>query len=514
MTTQPKELTLRGYFDIMRRQRWLILGVALICAAAAFGYSKVKTKTYSATASLSVNDPNQGLSLLGSSSFSGQTPLQESSAAAPQVTRPEVVAGVERQLGAKATSSAVSAAVDPNSYVINITATSHSATQAAATANAFASVDAALTTKEARRQYQQQAASVGQLLKHIKPSSTQGITTAATLARLQNLATFATPLNINTRAAVPGSPSSPKPLLYTVVALIFGLLLGIAVATGRDALDRRLRHSNDVSRVLNHPVIGHVRAKALGRSGAPLASSNGRAALEEPDRESFRILRQNMSYLGVAPERRIVLVTSSVGEEGKSTVAACLAVATAEQGKRTLLVECDLRKPVLARRFGIKETPGLTDYLTGNAEPQAVLQPVAGIVERLNGSAPTLTGGRPEGPNLVCITAGTSVHGPAELLASQRFHTFLAEVSEVYDTVILDTAPLLPVADTLGIVPAASSLIVCVRLEQTTREQARAAQSALDRLPERPVGLVLTDVRQPKDGNYYGTYGAPTPASA
>jgi non-specific protein-tyrosine kinase len=84
----------------------------------------------------------------------------------------------------------------------------------------------------------------------------------------------------------------------------------------------------------------------------------------------------------------------------------------------------------------------------------------------------------------------------------------LTEVSGVYDTVILDTPPLLPVADTLAIVPDVSALVVCIRLEHTTRDQARAAQSALDRLPERPVGLVLTDVRGQGDSYYYGEYAA------
>jgi capsular exopolysaccharide synthesis family protein len=203
-----------------------------------------------------------------------------------------------------------------------------------------------------------------------------------------------------------------------------------------------------------------------------------------------------------------VLVTSSGPQEGKSTVAAGLAVATAEAGKRTLLVECDLRQPVLADRLGIKAAPGLTDYLTGNAQPHEILQPV-GVAQPLNGTGP-LQASESLASNLVCISSGSRVARPAEQLGSKRFHDFITEVSAVYDTVILDTAPLLSVADTLAIVPAASLLLVCVRLERTKRDQAGAARAALDRLPARPVGIVITDARHQGDG-YYDFYGTPSP---
>jgi len=184
----------------------------------------------------------------------------------------------------------------------------------------------------------------------------------------------------------------------------------------------------------------------------------------------------------------------------------------ADAGKRTLLVECDLRRPALATRFGINPTPGLTDYLSGNADPDEILQTLPVATAAGNGNGPPKPAQITS--NLVCITAGTTVPRPAEMLASERFRAFLTQVSEAYDLVILDTAPLLPVADTLGILPNVSTLLICVRLAQTTRDQARATQSALDRLPEkRAVGLVLTDVRENEDG-YYGYYAAPTPARA
>ncbi len=501
----------------MRRQRVLIVLVTVICAAAALGFSLAQKPSYDATSSLAVSDPSQGLALLGGTYVSGQTPLQLVSIAAPQVTRPAVVAGVKHALNSPLSISAlragVTVSIDPNSYLADITASNRSAAQAATLANAFATTDAALTTSQARAQFRAQANAVSKELRHMSPLSPQAATTAETLARLRNLSSVATPLTVSASASVPTSPSSPKTARNVIAALLFGLLLGIALATGRDVLDRRLRRSEDVTQVLDHPVVGHIRAQALGHAGVPAKSGSeeGLGPLDDPDEESFRILRQNVRYLAAATGTSTVLVTSAMAQEGKSTVAACLAVTTAEAGMRTLLVECDLRRPVLSDRFGIKDSPGLTDYLTGNTEPHEILQPVPGpgLADRPNGNGSVAPTGQQEGCNLVCITSGTTVPRPAELLASDRFHRFLSEVSEAYDSVILDTAPLLPVADTLGIIPDVATLLVCVRLERTTRDQARAAQAALDRLPERPVGLVLTDVRGNQDGYYHGYYGAP-----
>ena len=162
--------------------------------------------------------------------------------------------------------------------------------------------------------------------------------------------------------------------------------------------------------------------------------------------------------------------------------------------KRTLLIDCDMRRPSIAGRLGIADTPGLSDYLNGEAQPSEILRVVSTSAKD------------PGAPQFVCIPAGRAVPNHAELLQSARFGKLLEEVSAVYDRVILDTPPLLPVSDTLSVLPQVDGLLLCVRLGQTTRDEAVAAKATLEHLPSKPIGLVLTGAEEAASPYYVGSY--------
>jgi capsular exopolysaccharide synthesis family protein len=189
-----------------------------------------------------------------------------------------------------------------------------------------------------------------------------------------------------------------------------------------------------------------------------------------------------------------VAVTSPLAEEGKSTVAGLYAYVNALAGRRTVLIECDLRRPVVAARFGVEEEPGLTDYLLEEAKPREVLRSV-----RIEG---------PTAEPLPIIPGGRPAAQPAELLASSRFEEFLAQVATAYELVVLDCPPLLPVGDTLELLPQVEAVLLCIRIGQTTRDQAAAAKKALDHLPPRPTGVVVTGLDPGGEDDYYGYYSA------
>jgi Mrp family chromosome partitioning ATPase len=174
-----------------------------------------------------------------------------------------------------------------------------------------------------------------------------------------------------------------------------------------------------------------------------------------------------------------------------------LAIAYALIGNRVLLVECDLRRPVLAERLGLVTQPGITDWLNGDAKPAEVVQRVP-LDEATAGNGATGNEGAP----LAAIVAGNSSPRAAELLASGRFREFLDQVSAAFDLVVLDCAPLLTLGDTLQVLPHVDAVLVCARVHRTTREQAHAAKAALDHLPPRPAGAVVTGLR-PGHGDYY-----------
>jgi tyrosine-protein kinase len=323
---------------------------------------------------------------------------------------------------------------------------------------------------------------------------------AERVSRVTALSRSAEPVEVARAAAAPQDPVSPRPLRNGVIGALIGLVVGLLIAFVRDSFDRRLRGARDIEDELGLPLLGHVSADAMGRA---VVSNNGHKVLTEQDLESFRILRTNLEFLDVDNPARSVVVTSGLPGEGKSTVSTALAATSALSGKRTLLVECDLRRPQVADRFGLPDGPGLAEYLAGKAEPKEVLRKIV-LAPSSDGNG---NGAKPEAdagaPSLMCITAGTAPPRPAEMLGSQKFATFLEEVRDAYDFVALDSSPLLSVSDTLELVPRVDAVILCIRAAQTTQEQARAA--AIERLPDKPTALVVTGIK-PGEAENYGYY--------
>jgi capsular exopolysaccharide synthesis family protein len=497
---------LRDVLGLLRRQKWVIIGTMLLAVAAAVAYSLLKTKEYEARAQIQFVDQSQYLSTIGAAvPSSGQTPAQTAAQGAERVTSAEVVSAVAQDVDSGLSESeikdSVVTAVNPDSSLVSLTATAKSAKLAADLANAFAIETKNVLTQRQRSQFLSQARSLTQSVKRLDDTSIDKQISLQNAAQLRSVAKVATPVEVASPATEPGSPSSPRPVRDGVLALALGLIFGIVLAFLRDSLDRRLTDPHDVQRTLQMPMLGYVKAKSLGGAGL---TGNGRS----PDRdlEPFRILRANVEFLAGNQPLRTIAVTSPLAREGKSTVAAGLATAAALRGRRVLLAECDLRRPVFADRLEVPSSPGITDWATGKAEAADVIRSVP-IATR---NSPGSEGQEETAPeqSLTVISAGSFTPEPAELLASRRFREFIEEVREAYDLIVLDCAPLLSVGDALEVLPLVDAALLCVRLDRTTRDQALAAKAAIERMPERPLGLVVTGVRSGQEGYSYGYYSS------
>ncbi len=513
---------LSDYLAVLRRYALLIVALMIIGAGLGYFDAKRQTPVYRSSASVQFEDPSKDLNIVGIGGSSSVNPETLAAAASATVNQPNLLAKVAAGLGGHVPVAsligAVSGSVSAATGNLQITVTSSRPAFAARVANAVAAVVASTNNHAARGQFAALARQIQTRITALESSGATGTRKATgigeqllfyddELARANTLKQFAKSAQVATTALPPGAPISPSVTRSAILGLVLGLLLGVLAAFLADAFDRRLRNHGDIESAFPVPVLGYVRQDMLGG----FAYTNGGANAERQfDIEAFRIMRRNLEFLIDGRGARTIVVTSGLPEEGKTTVAGSLAFALAAAGKRTLLVDCDLRRPALTQRLKLEGGPGMSEFLAGEAEPPEILRTLhvgatANGVSAANGAAAANGDGHPPGDHdLVVVPAGTPRADSAELLGSEAFEVFLAEVSQVYDVVILDSSPLLPVADALEMLPHADGVILCARESQTTRAEARATVTALAHLGDRPVGLVVTGVRPRR--NDYASY--------
>ena len=500
MNDTPRYATLQDYLRVARERRLIIIVLILVGAGGALLYSARQPLRYEAAARLIPQDISQDIALIGSGAAQNRSPTQLVATYASRVRSPEVAERAKRALRSPTPpgelASRVSARVEASTGFLAVAAASSTGEEAARLANAFATAAVEEIVDDTRSRFRLAGDELERELEGLSRAERGSITYGVLqqrLFQLQALARFSEPVAVGEQATTPPTPVSPRPVRNTVLGAVLGFIVGLLAAFLRDSLDVRLRRVDQLHDQLGLPVVGRVREEILGRSFTD-AGSETDAGLYGPDWEPFSILRTNLEFLSEEGTPKVVMVTSALAGEGKSTVAMRLAAASAAAGRRTLLVECDLRRPVLAGRIGVHPLPGLTEYLSGRAQPQQIVRSVS------------LPGGSDGHAPLACILAGTPTLRVAELINTPRFETFLRQVRDVYDLIVVDTPPLLAVADPLEVVPHVDAVLLCVRLESTRRGEAIGGKQALARAPKRPVGVVATGVRA-KGGDDYAAYG-------
>jgi capsular exopolysaccharide synthesis family protein len=305
-------------------------------------------------------------------------------------------------------------------------------------------------------------------------------------------------------ARPPLHPVFPNIRLNLILAFLFSTLLAVGAALLYDTLDTTLRDPKEASRFLGTDVIGTMPvdrlAAQLPKSAAtvPAAAIVAQTARNEKRKgyyrstsdfeESVRTIRNTILLSDFEGRLRSIMLTSAGPGEGKSTIAAHLAIANADRGKKTLLIDGDLRRPSIHAKFGLTPREGLSNVLTGELPWQDVIVPVEGR------------------PNLSILPAGPGSHRAADLMGP-RLATLLDEFAKEYDLAILDSPPLLGFAECLQMATAADGVLIVSQAGETKRKAVAEVISVLNRVRANIVGVVLNQVSQNTSADGYSYYG-------
>ncbi|MBJ7328660.1 MAG: polysaccharide biosynthesis tyrosine autokinase [Solirubrobacteraceae bacterium] len=476
------EATLRAL-----RRRWLVVVLCVIVTPlAAFAFSKAQEKEYQSTALLLFRDNTLDQQLLGQPLAATRIdPARIAATNAQLVALPGISRRTAQALAKDPTPGLATASVSvserANSDMVEVTATATSPEAAAKYATVFAEQFIAFRRESARKPIAQAADLVRTRLSRLEDDG-QTAQVAELRDRLRDLRTLEAvqtgSVEMVEQPVASSLPSAPKTRRNTILGFFLGGLLGIALALLVDRLDRRLRDPEEAREELGRPILGTVaQSRGLARQ------AGGFEGLGLRDVEAFRLLRANLRYFDVTRDARVVLVTSTDSGDGKSTVAWNLAQAAAESGARTVLIEADLRRAEIGRRYGVHPLPGLTSVLIGHTDFSDALQtPAQG------------RDGQPEGPMRV-LPAGPPPPNPGDLLESEAMASLLARAREDFDLVIVDTPPMTVVADAIPLLRHADGVLVVARMGATKRGALTLLREELVRLDATILGLVINGVK-------------------
>jgi capsular exopolysaccharide synthesis family protein len=292
-----------------------------------------------------------------------------------------------------------------------------------------------------------------------------------------------------------GSPLRVRPgfTKNVMLAAVVGLMLGLGLVFFLEYLDDSVKSPADLEKWMGIPVLATV-GRYSGEGGNGKSVGIPLPMIQEPESalaESFRTLRSNILFAGVDKPVRTILVSSTLPEEGKTTCSANLAISLAHLEKRVVLVEADMRRPVLARAFGCHRSPGLVDVLVGGEIEEGL--------EKATQSTSI--------PGLDLVVCGHTPPNPNEMLSSQKMRRLLEILRESYDFVVLDTPPLAAASDALVLANrGAHGVVLVVRAKMTPRVAVKRSMEGMLKAQAWLLGAVMNDVDFRKDGYHYHYY--------
>ncbi|MFF2344750.1 polysaccharide biosynthesis tyrosine autokinase [Pseudarthrobacter sp. NPDC058119] len=442
----------RDYLRILRRSWILVTAMMLMGLLVGGSISALTSPTYTSETQLFVAIQSSGSvqELQQGNTFS-QARVQSyvKTVDSPVVLQP-VIDSLGLDLTSEKLAQKVTATTETNTVLINIAVTDTSAVQAAAIAQAVAD-------------------SMIKAVDSLEKPKTGGSSPVS--------------LSVIKPAVAPLTPSAPNTKVNLLLGLIIGLALGAGSAVLRTNFDTRIRGESDLRHVTNAPLLGGISFDQ-DATKRPLLTQ---ASAQSPRAESFRQLRTNLQFANVTGHAKTVLVTSSLPGEGKSTTATNLAIALSQAGKTVCLVDADLRRPMVNEYLGLERGAGLTTVLVGAADINDMLQKWGE-------------------ESLYVLTAGQIPPNPSELLGSHDMKQLITGLEEVFDFVVIDAPPLLPVTDAAVLAQHVGGVVVVVGSQTVRRQDLDKSIAALELVGANVLGVVLNRVPVKGPDAYSYTY--------
>lgn len=507
-----QHLDLERVLAVLRRRWWVVVLLTIVVGAAAFGLSKREPRQYTATTSVLFPNPElqqqaSGLQLLPTSPSEDPTIMATN---IQLLTSQSGVASATAQhvrLPPAAVNRAISVAQQGQTTVALVSATSRSPRLAAEIANDYVHNFIAVQTSQQQAQVAQALNLVQRQIAAMSPQQLAGTTGQALLDRAESLRILGQlqdgDAQVVKRASVPTSPSSPKITRNTALGLLAGLLLGLTTAFLLERFDRRMMTIEDLGATYDLPVLATVPV-----SRAYTSVSRAAAAAQHGEQEVFRLLRAYLRYFNVDREIRSLVIASAAPADGKTTIARNLAQAAQETGTRTLLIEADLRRPSIAKCYGVETSPGLSELLVGEVTAGEAVCEVP-IATRVNGTTADVM--------LDILAAGHTPPNPAELIESKAMADVLSWATEHYELVVVDTPPLSIVSDAIPLLKKVDGAVIVSQVGKNTRDAAAFLRERLSEINAPLLGVVANGVSWKRTSGYdyrYGYHYAATDRSA
>lgn len=444
------------------RKRWFVVVIAgVVGGLGAFALSYTITPVYHASASLffSLRTGTSGSDINQGSTYTQNQMLSYAALATSAI----VVDGVSQDIGASMSKNdilrSLSVTAPQNTVILEVKADT---------------ADPSLSARIANSAADHLAKAVSQV------SPVESTTNSSVVAHVID------------PAVAPQFQSSPNKKQNALFGGILGVALSILAILLTALLDTRVRSVAVLKSMTERPLLGFAESTRPSRDSRPIALRlpNGSAT------ERFRQIRAGLRFASASHATTTIAVTSAIPGEGKTVTALNLALVMAETKERILLIDADLRRPRVADYIGFEEAIGLTTVLLGDI-------PLHEATQRFSDTT------------LEILSAGSLPPNPAELLGSTRMASLIAQAKEIYDFVIIDTAPVLSVADVSGIAQLVDSIVLVVDASKLRQIQLEQASDVLDSAGAHVSGIILNRVRASKRRDvYYDEYKRKTPRAS